>query len=149
MITIGEMRRRRKGKRKMLQDKIFKSYDVRGIWGKEWDDEGAKKIAEAIVIHFKPKIIAVGRDMRLSSEEIFTIFSNTFASLGVEVWDLGLISTDISYFVSGKWRPDLTIMITASHNPPEYNGMKITLSGGESLSFETGFKQIKELVFSK
>jgi phosphomannomutase len=132
----------------MLSEGIFKSYDIRGIWGEEWDQEGVQRIALAMTRFFKPKTVAIGRDMRLSSEEIFSTMSRTLAELGIQVWDLGLISTDISYFISGKWRPDLTIMITASHNPPEYNGLKYTLPGGKSISFETGGEQIKELALS-
>lgn len=132
----------------MLEAAIFHNYDLRGVWGKEWDKVGAEKIARAAAAHFKPKKVALARDMRLSSEEIFSAFCRSFVSLGVEVWDYGLVSTDISYFISGKWRPDLTIMITASHNPPEYNGLKITLPGGESISLATGFAAIKELALS-
>ncbi len=129
----------------MLSDSIFHSYDLRGIWPCEWDKKGVEQIAKAIVKHFSPRTIAIGRDMRLSSAEIFSVLAENFIQSGVEVWDLGLVSTDISYFTSGFLRPDLTLMITASHNPPEYNGLKITLPGGESISFETGFEAVKNL----
>jgi len=132
----------------MIAEEIFKNYDIRGVWGKEWDREGAQRIAQGLFVHFRPRTVAIGRDMRLSSEEIFSLFAQTLMKLGVEVWDLGLISTDVSYFVSGHFRPDLTIMITASHNPPEYNGLKVTLPGGDSVSLQTGLGAVKEWVFS-
>jgi phosphomannomutase len=130
----------------MLNNSIFHSYDIRGEWNKEWDSPGVEDLSRAIVKSYSPKTIAIGRDMRLSSDEIFSTFRDTFVKYGIEVWDLGQISTDISYFVSGSLQPDLTIMITASHNPPEYNGMKITLPGGESMSYESGFSQLQALV---
>jgi phosphomannomutase len=129
----------------MLNNSIFHSYDIRGEWNKEWDFQGVEDLARAIIKKYSPKTVAIGRDMRLSSGEIFSAFTDTFFKYGVEIWDLDQISTDISYFVSGKFKPDLTIMITASHNPPEYNGLKITLPGGESLSYESGFSQLQKL----
>ncbi len=129
----------------MLNNSIFHSYDIRGEWNKEWDSRGVEDLGKAIVKNYFPKTIAIGRDMRLSSDEIFSTFKDTFIKYGIEVWDLGQISTDISYFVSGSLKPDLTIMITASHNPPQYNGMKITLPGGDSISYESGFSQLQKL----
>jgi len=132
----------------MLEPSIFHQYDIRGIWGKEWDAEGAARLARALAAHFQPQKVAVGRDMRLSSSGIFEAMSQALVNLGIEVWDYGLISTDISYFISGRWQPDLTLMITASHNPPEYNGLKVTLPGGESVSLATGLAAVKEKILS-
>ncbi|MBU2592600.1 phosphomannomutase/phosphoglucomutase [Patescibacteria group bacterium] len=133
----------------MLLPGIFKTNDIRGVWGEDWDEKGAERVVEAMAAIFKPKKVVVGRDLRPSSPKIFEVLSQKFTSLGVEVWDLGEITTDISYFIAGKWQQDLNIMITASHHPLKYNGLKCTLPGGTIVfDLEQGQK-IKDFVFSK
>lgn len=126
--------------------KIFKDYDVRGTYPNQINGEVAKAIAHAIVRKFNPKTIVIGRDMRLSGEEIKNGFTNAFLSLGIDVYDQGLVGTEFMSYVAGTKDYDLVIMISASHNPPEYNGFKMTLKGSISVSIDTGLQDIRDLL---
>lgn len=125
---------------------IFKAYDIRGIYGKQLNAEIAYKIGYALAAFLKPKSIAVGRDMRNSSGELFESLSRGINDHGVDVIDLGLISTDGLYFAVGKFGYDGGVMITASHNPKEYNGFKICRKNAEPLSGEDGLNWIKKFI---
>lgn len=129
---------------------IFKAYDIRGEWNKDWDEEFAYRLGQALALHFRPRTIALGRDMRSSSEEIFSALSAAFLQAGINVKDLGLCSTELTYFAS-SFVPgiDLAIMITASHNPGRDNGLKITLPGSISVGLNNGLDKIKELALSE
>lgn len=117
----------------MLNPKIFKAYDIRAEIGVEMDADGARRVAEAFFLHFQPKTVAVGRDMRVSGPEISQAVMNELVRVGVKVIDLDVISTDASYYAAGTLDVDFVIMITASHNPPRYNGFKISKRGGIAL----------------
>lgn len=119
---------------------IFKAYDIRGIYPSQVNAEIAYQIGFALASYLKPNKIAVGRDMRLSSDELADSLMHGLTDYGCDVIDLGLCSTDGLYFAVGKNAYDGGVMITASHNPKEYNGFKICrqqaipLSGGEGLN---------------
>ncbi len=119
---------------------VFKAYDIRGTYPDQINGEIAYKIGYALAGFLNPRAIAVGRDMRLSSNELFDNLARGICDYGVDVIDLGLISTDGLYFAVGKFDYDGGVMITASHNPKQYNGLKICrknavpLSGGEGLN---------------
>ncbi len=132
----------------IIKPEIFNNYDIRAVIPDQLDMEGVRRIAEAAVYHFKPQTAAIGYDARKTSRPIFKIFAETFLQSGVEVDDLGVISTDMLSFGSGEFGYDLSIMITASHNPPEYNGFKMSTKGGIAVSGETGFFKIKQLTLS-
>jgi len=108
-----------------INPSIFKSYDVRGIVGKELTEEAAFSIGRAFANYTKGKRIAVGRDARLFSDLLFELFVSGVVSEGADVYDLGEISTDMIYFAVGGLKYDGGAMITASHNPKEYNGFKM------------------------
>jgi len=129
--------------------KIFKAYDVRGIVPDELDSEVAHHLGRALVSYLRPKKVAVGRDMRLSSPKLFKSLCEGITSKGAEVVDLGLTSTDGLYFAVGKFGYDAGVMVTASHNPPEYNGFKICKGGAVPLSGQQGLEEIKGLVISE
>ncbi|RJR15377.1 phosphomannomutase CpsG, partial [Candidatus Microgenomates bacterium] len=93
---------------------IFKDYDVRGVYPTQINADVARAIAYAIVRHFAPKTVAICRDMRLSGEEIKNALVDVFTKCGVDVTDLGLGGTEITYFVAGTMDFDLVIMISAS-----------------------------------
>jgi len=118
---------------------IFKAYDVRGIVPDQLNPEIAYAIGNSLAGYLKPTTIAVGRDMRVSGEELGEALISGINDRGVDVVDLGMISTDALYFAVGKYGYDGGVMITASHNPSEYNGFKICrkaavpLSGSEGL----------------
>ncbi len=125
---------------------IFKSYDVRGIYPAEINDETAYRIGRAIVPLLGAKRLAVGRDMRPSGEKLFEAFARGVTESGADVTDIGLVSTDALYFAVGKYGYDGGVMITASHNPAQYNGMKFTREAAQAISFETGLRALRDAV---
>ncbi|MBU1000589.1 phosphomannomutase/phosphoglucomutase [Patescibacteria group bacterium] len=135
-------------------EKIFKSYDIRGIYPKEINEQFAVPITRAIykilldqLKSRKPLTIAVGRDMRLSSPVIFEAVSKTLVKLGAKVIDLGIVSTPTLYFAVFKNKYDGGLQITASHNPKEYNGIKIvriSSTGLVKIGKNTGMDDIRK-----
>ena len=125
---------------------IFKAYDIRGLYPDQINEEIAYKIGRGFVEYLRPQNCAVGRDMRLSSPALWKSLIEGIIDGGTDIFDLGLCSTDGLYFAVGKFGYDSGIMITASHNPPEYNGMKMCQKDAVPLSGEQGLDQIKELI---
>ncbi len=113
----------------MLHPSVFKAYDVRGLYPAELDEEGARAIGRAYVEQFSPRRIAVGRDMRLSSPTMAAALIEGAAGAGAEVLDIGLVGTEMVYFAVGGLGLDGGVMVTASHNPKDYTGMKIVRAG--------------------
>ena len=110
----------------MLDPKVFKAYDVRGIYPAELDEEGAYAIGRAYVEQFSPTTIAVGRDMRVSGAvDGGGGASRAPPTRGADVLDLGMVGTEMLYFAVGELGLDGGIAVTASHNPKQYTGMKI------------------------
>jgi phosphomannomutase len=128
----------------MLDPKVFKAYDVRGIYPEEIDDEGAYAIGRAFAQQFEPRRIAVGRDMRLSSPAVAEAVVRGAADEGVEVLELGLVGTEMVYFAVGALELDGGIMVTASHNPKEYTGMKIVRRGALPVGGESGLLDVRD-----
>src|ERR1700716_3773825 len=128
----------------MLDPKVFKAYDIRGIYPEELDDQGAYAIGRAYVQQFEPRRIAVGRDMRLSSPQIAEAVIRGAADEGAEVLDLGLVGTEMVYFAVGQLELDGGIMVTASHNPKEYTGMKIVRRGALPVGGESGLRDVRD-----
>ena len=104
---------------------VFKSYDTRGVYPKDLNEEVAFKAGQALVVHTGAKNIVVGRDMRLSSPELSQSLIKGIISQGANVYNIGLVPTEGIYFAVGNYGYDAAAMITASHNPKEYNGIKI------------------------
>ena len=126
---------------------IFKAYDIRGIYGADLTDETFYKIARAYARFLgTPKRIAVARDCRKSSEALFAAFARGLCDAGVDVLDIGLASTPMSYFANGTLKPDGSVMITASHNTKEWNGCKLCRAGAVPISGATGIKDIERMV---
>jgi len=129
-----------------VDPKIFKAYDIRGIYPQELNQEAAFDIGRALVQYLNCDRVAVGRDMRSSSEPLFRAFAEGATGQGAEVVDLGLISTDGLYFAVGRFGYPAGVMITASHNPKEYNGFKICKKDAVPLSGEEGLFQIRDII---
>jgi phosphomannomutase len=127
---------------------IFKSYDVRGIYPEQLSDELAYEIGRAFVAETGAASIVVGRDMRPSGEALFAALARGATEAGANVTDIGLVSTDCLYFAVGKYDFDGGIMITASHNPARYNGLKMTRDRAQAISFDTGLGAIRERIAS-
>jgi phosphomannomutase len=121
---------------------IFKSYDVRGIYPTELSDDLAYAIGRAFVDELGARSIVVGRDMRPSGTALFSAFARGANDAGADVTDIGLVSTDALYFAVGKYGFDGGVMITASHNPAQYNGMKFTRARAQALSYDEGLSAI-------
>ena len=133
----------------MLDPKVFKAYDVRGIYPAEIDEDGARAIGRAYVEQFEPKRIAVGRDMRVSSPTIATAAIEGAASAGAEVVDIGLVGTEMVYAAVGGMGLDGGIQVTASHNPKEYTGMKIVRRGALPVGGDSGLLDIRDRALSE
>ncbi|HLQ11516.1 MAG TPA: phosphomannomutase/phosphoglucomutase, partial [Ktedonobacteraceae bacterium] len=103
---------------------IFSAYDVRGIYGENLTDEVAYRIGRAAALYLNVPEIAVGRDMRLSSPQLADALLQGMVDQGVNAVELGMTTTDELYFAVGKFNYPAGVMITASHNPGNYNGMK-------------------------
>jgi phosphomannomutase len=134
---------------------IFKAYDIRGIYGQDFDNEMAYLLGLAFVELRKndsdyqdgEKLqIAVGRDMRLSSPALKDNLIRGLVDAGADAIDLGLVSTPTFYFAVAKYKYNGGIMISASHNPKEWNGFKLVRAGGVPVSGETGIEFIKEKI---
>ena len=129
----------------------FTAYDVRGRVPDELNPEIARLIGRAFAERFNLKKVVIGRDMRLSSPEIMKALSETLLSLGVNVLDIGLAGTEEVYHAvfSGEDKGvDGGIMVTASHNPADYNGMKLVQLGARPVSRNTGLRDIEEMAAS-
>jgi phosphomannomutase len=127
---------------------IFKSYDVRGIYPDELNDDLAYQIGRCFIALLNAKNVAVGRDMRESGEHLFEAFARGATEAGGNVLDVGRVSTDALYFAVGKYGLDGGVMITASHNPANYNGMKFTRDQAQAISLDTGLAQIRDQIAS-
>jgi phosphomannomutase len=128
----------------VLDPKVFKAYDVRGLYGSELDEEGARAIGRAFVEVFGPKRIAVGHDMRLSSPSMAEATIAGAAEAGADVLELGLVGTEMVYFAVGELGLDGGIAVTASHNPKEYTGLKIVREGALPVGGESGLLEIRD-----
>lgn len=127
--------------------KAFKPADIRAIYPTQIDEELAYRVARAFVVFYKLKKVIVGRDMRLSSPSLAKSFIKGLKDQGANVVDIGLTDTPGTYFASGKMNL-YGAMITASHNPKEYNGIKLVKAGAIPLTEEDGLQDIRALVIA-
>jgi phosphomannomutase len=128
----------------VLDPKAFKAYDVRGLYPSELDETGAYAVGRAYVEQFEPRRIAVGRDMRLSSPSMAEALVLGASEGGAEVVDVGMVGTEMLYFAVGELGLDGGVMVTASHNPKQYTGMKIVRRGALPVGGESGLLDIRD-----
>jgi phosphomannomutase len=128
----------------VLDPKVFKAYDVRGIYGEDLDEEGAYAIGRAYVDEFAPARIAVGRDMRVNAPAMAAAVVRGAVDAGAHVLDIGMVGTEMLYFTVGDLGLDGGIAVTASHNPKEYTGMKIVRAGALPVGGESGLLQVRD-----
>jgi len=128
----------------VLDPKVFKAYDIRGIYPSELDEEGAFAIGRAYVEHFESKRIAVGHDMRLSSPAMAAAATQGAVDAGAEVSQLGLVGTEMLYFAVGHLDLDGGAQVTASHNPRDYTGLKIVRRGALPVGGESGLLEVRD-----
>lgn len=132
-----------------IKPNIFKAYDIRGIYPDELNEEVAYRIGRTFVKHTGAKEVAVGRDTRLSSPQIFKAITKGIVEQGADVFNIGLVSIDCLYFSVGHYGYDGGIMITASHNPKEWNGFKMVDKKVEIISGEKIGREIKKTNLAK
>ena len=121
----------------------FHAYDIRGIYGTDWDRDIAYKVGYFIPVLLGAGKVLVGRDCRVSSDEIHDAVIKGINDAGADVYDIGLSSTPMVYFGTANYGFDASIQITASHNPAEYNGMKVSTTGAQAVGFDAGLGKIK------
>lgn len=126
----------------------FKAYDIRGKLGEELNEEIVYRIGRAFARFLKPKTVVVGGDMRLTSESLKQSVARGLQDEGVNVIDIGLCGTEEIYFATSHLNTDGGIVITASHNPMDYNGMKMVREGSRPISADTGLDDIKKMAES-
>ncbi len=129
----------------MQLSEIFKAYDVRGTYPQQLNEEAAYFIGKAFATLVKSPAIIVGYDMRLSSPKLFAAFAHGATEMGADVIDIGQVCTDATYFAAGKLNMP-AVMFTASHNPPQYNGLKFSKAGAVPINQDTGLLAIKEII---
>src|SRR5215210_1248805 len=129
-----------------INPSIFKAYDVRGVYPSEINEEAARLIARGFVSYLGAKRIAVSRDMRLSSPSLAAAFIDGATGQGADVVDCGMMGTDMMYFDVARDGLDGGVQITASHNPGEYNGIKMVRREAFPLSGEAGINDIRDMI---
>lgn len=128
---------------------IFKAYDIRGVYPVDINADIAYAIGRAYIAFTGAKKVVIGRDMRPHSQQMFEGLSRGITDQGADVIDLGLSSTPQSYFANGTLKADGSVMITASHNPGEWNGMKLCRANAVPISGATGIMDIQQIVENK
>lgn len=128
-----------------MNTKIFKAYDIRGIYPDELDKKAAYAIGRAIAQFLDAKNVVVGRDVRPSSPELFTELCRGITEGGSNVLDLALATTPLVYFASHESGIEGSVSLTASHNPPNWNGMKITKKDAVPVGINSGLKEIQAI----
>jgi phosphomannomutase len=127
----------------------FKAYDIRGVYGKDITEESAYRIGYFLPGLLAAKKVLVGRDVRLSSESLFQALCRGITDSGADVYDLGLSTTPFVYFCTARYGFDASVQITASHNPKEYNGFKVSRTGALPVGYETGLADLEKRVMSE
>lgn len=128
--------------------KAFKAYDIRGVWGTDLNEEIAYRIGYFLPDVLPAKTYLVGRDMRLSSDTVFLNLANGLRDRGVNVESVGLSTTPMIYWATAKYGYEASVMITASHNPSNHNGMKISAKDAKPVGYDTGLNKLEKLVES-
>jgi phosphomannomutase len=131
-----------------INPSIFKAYDVRGLYPSEVNEDAARQIGRAFVHYLKAHRIAVSRDMRISSPSVAQAFIDGAMAQGADVVDYGMMGTDMLYFAVARDAHDGGVQITASHNPKEYNGIKMVGREAFPLSGDAGINDIRDLLMS-
>ena len=127
----------------------FKAYDIRGVWGKDFNEDTVYKIGYFLPELLNTDHVVVGRDVRASSPVIHDQLIKGITDRGADVWDLGLSTTPMVYWATTHLNADASVQITASHNPAEYNGLKISRTGALPVGGDSGLKDLETMVNEK
>lgn len=131
-----------------VTNKAFKAYDVRGVYPDEVNEELAYRVGRIFSAMFAAETVVVGHDIRLSGRSIVDALTEGLRHGGTKVYDIGQCGTEMIYFATAHLRADGGIMVTASHNPKEYNGMKLVRRDSRPISADTGLKEIGEMAIA-
>lgn len=131
-----------------MQEKIFKAYDIRGVYPEEINELDVYKIAQAFCQFVKPSEVVIGADVRLSSPSLKKVAIKAVTDLGIKVIDVGEISTDMLYFSVAHYGYASGFSLTASHNPKEYNGMKCVRENSKPISSDSGLFEIRDIALA-
>jgi len=126
----------------------FKAYDIRGVYNEDFNKEDVYRIGYFLPELMKTEKILVGRDARASSDEIFKALTQGIIDAGADVYNMGLATTPMVYYITAKHQFHASVQITASHNPAAYNGMKVSGPNALPIGYETGLNKLEELVIS-
>jgi phosphomannomutase len=126
--------------------KAFKAYDIRGIYNEDFNKDDAYKIGFFLPELLQADNVLVGRDVRISSDEIFQYLAQGIIDSGANVYNIGISTTPMVYYITAKHKFDASVQITASHNSREYNGMKISKTGAMPVGFDTGLNKLLEMI---
>lgn len=132
----------------LMKKEIFKAYDIRGIYPTEIDEDAVYKIGRAIVEELDAKVLAIGRDARESGPSLHTALTNGITDAGCDVVDLDMITTPMLYFASHHLDVDGAVAVTASHNPGEYNGIKVCRKNAVPVGSTSGLNNIRDAVIA-
>lgn len=127
--------------------KAFKAYDIRGVYGRDFTKEDVYKVGYFIPKLLKTGEVLVGRDVRESSDEVFEYLAKGINDAGADVVSIGLATTPMVYFATASYGYEASVQITASHNPKQYNGLKISKSGAFPVGIESGLKELERMFF--
>ncbi|MBE0662041.1 MAG: phosphomannomutase/phosphoglucomutase [Bacteroidales bacterium] len=125
--------------------KAFKAYDIRGVFGRDFNLDDVYKIGFFLPKLLKSNKVLVGRDIRSSSDVIFQALTNGITDAGADAYDMGLTTTPMVYWATAKYGFNASVQITASHNPKEYNGLKVSRTEALPVGFDTGLNQLREM----
>ncbi|MFO7731933.1 MAG: phosphomannomutase/phosphoglucomutase [Spirochaetia bacterium] len=126
--------------------KAFKAYDIRGVYDQDFTAEDVYKIGFFLPRLLNTNKVLVGRDVRSSTEEIFEALSRGVNDAGADIYDMGLATTPMVYFGTAHFNFDASVQITASHNPKEYNGLKVSRSGALPVGYYSGLADLEQLI---
>lgn len=126
--------------------KAFKAYDIRGIYNEDFNKDDVYKIGYFLPELLQADNVLVGRDVRNSSDEIFEYLAQGIIDSGANVYNIGISTTPMVYYITAKHKFAASVQITASHNPSEYNGMKISKFNALPVGYDTGLKQLEEMI---
>jgi phosphomannomutase len=129
----------------MISIECFKAYDIRGRIPDQLNSDIAYRIGNATAAFLDAKRVVIGRDMRLSSAELTDAVAQGLTDAGVDVLDIGLCGTEVVYYATASLKADGGIMVTASHNPADYNGLKLVREDAKPISSDTGLADIRSL----
>ncbi|MBR1836393.1 MAG: phosphomannomutase/phosphoglucomutase, partial [Kiritimatiellae bacterium] len=124
----------------------FHAYDIRGVWGVDLDADTGYRVGRCLPSLLGAKTVLVGRDARVTSPELAAALARGVTEAGADVDDLGLCTTPTTYFVTGTRGYDAAAMVTASHNPPDCNGIKISKTGALPVGENSGLRELEAMV---